>query len=131
MLRGVTIHRAPVLFRTRLDVASQISMYSFLPSGIWTGLRKIDPDSIDLINTHFAIPSGPTGVYLARKWNKPHVLTTHGGDLYDPSKKLSPHRIPPPEISGEAGAQPLGQSCYRFQGSGTKDKRHLWLWKTS
>ena len=92
---GVNIYRARVLFRHRLDVATQISMYSYFPSSLWTGWRKIDPENIDLINTHFAIPSGPTGVLLARWWKKPHVLTTHGGDIYDPSKKLSPHKFWP------------------------------------
>jgi L-malate glycosyltransferase len=92
---GVRIHRVPVLFRHRLDVATQVSMYSFLPSGYWGGVQRIDPEQVDLINTHFAVPSGPTGVLLSRKWNKPHVLTTHGGDIYDPSKKLSPHRFYP------------------------------------
>ena len=95
ILRGVEVHRAPVLFRHRLDVATQVSMYSFLPSGVWSGLRRLDPSRIDLINTHFAIPSGPTGILLAGRWAKPHVLTTHGGDIYDPSKRLSPHRFPP------------------------------------
>ena len=27
--------------------------------------------------------------------DSPHVLTVIGGDLYDPSKRLSPHRVPP------------------------------------
>lgn len=91
----VAIHRTKVLFRRRLDVASQLSMYSFLPGGVWKGLRSITPDDVDIINTHFAIPSGPTGILLSRRWQKPHILTVHGGDIYDPSKRLSPHRIPP------------------------------------
>lgn len=93
--KGVEVFRVPVLLRHRLDVATQISMYSFLPSGVWGGLRHLKPDAIDLINTHFAVPSGPTGALLARRWKKPHVLTAHGGDIYDPSKRLSPHRFAP------------------------------------
>ncbi len=92
---GVEIHRVRVPFRKREDVASQVSMYSFFPGGVWAGWRRIAPESVDLIHTHFAIPSGPTGILLSRMWRKPHILTTHGGDIYDPSKKLSPHRFPP------------------------------------
>jgi glycosyltransferase involved in cell wall biosynthesis len=46
----------------------------------------------DLVNTHFVVPSGPAGQVLARLNGAPHVLSLHGGDLYDPSKRVSPHR---------------------------------------
>jgi glycosyltransferase involved in cell wall biosynthesis len=48
--------------------------------------------AFDVINTHFAVPSGPVGQLLAAYYRVPNVLSIHGGDLYDPSKKLSPHR---------------------------------------
>jgi glycosyltransferase involved in cell wall biosynthesis len=48
----------------------------------------------DVINTHFAIPSGPTGYVLSRYFRLPNVLSIHGGDIYDPTKTLSPHRTP-------------------------------------
>ncbi len=31
---------------------------------------------------------------MARLSGLPHVLSLHGGDIFDPSKKLSPHRLP-------------------------------------
>jgi glycosyltransferase involved in cell wall biosynthesis len=33
-------------------------------------------------------------VLLARRLKLPHVLSVHGGDIYDPSKPYSPHRHP-------------------------------------
>jgi len=45
-----------------------------------------------VINTHFVLPTGPVGDALARLGKLPHVLSVHGGDLYDPSKWMSPHR---------------------------------------
>jgi glycosyltransferase involved in cell wall biosynthesis len=44
-----------------------------------------------VINTHFAVPSGPLGYIISRLFRIPNVLSLHGGDIYDPSKKLSPH----------------------------------------
>jgi glycosyltransferase involved in cell wall biosynthesis len=43
------------------------------------------------INTHFAIPTGPLGVWISRKFKIPNLLSIHGGDIYDPSKNSSPH----------------------------------------
>jgi glycosyltransferase involved in cell wall biosynthesis len=47
---------------------------------------------LDVINTHFAVPTGPLGQFLAQRFRVPNVLSVHGGDLYDPSKRSSPHR---------------------------------------
>jgi len=51
-------------------------------------------DRYDLINTHFVLPTGPLGDALARHARIPNVLSLHGGDLYDPAKRTSPHRHP-------------------------------------
>jgi glycosyltransferase involved in cell wall biosynthesis len=45
-----------------------------------------------VINTHFVVPTGPIGQWLANRFGIPNVLSVHGGDLYDPSKRSSPHR---------------------------------------
>jgi glycosyltransferase involved in cell wall biosynthesis len=89
---NAVIHRAAVLGRHSRAVASMTSMFSFLPAGVWRGIFAIRHERPDLINTWFAIPSGPTGVLLSRIFKIPHVLTMIGGDIYDPSKWYSPHR---------------------------------------
>jgi glycosyltransferase involved in cell wall biosynthesis len=89
---GVRIVRAPVLFRTQLAVANLPSMAAYLPSGAWRGLQLARQRPFDLINTHFVVPTGPLGHFLARRLAVPNVLSVHGGDLYDPSKASSPHR---------------------------------------
>jgi len=91
---GVRVFRVPVAFRRKLEVASMASMLSYFPSSVLNAFWAMNKDSYDIVNTHFAIPSGPTGYVLARKFRIPNVLSIHGGDLYDPSKRLSPHRIP-------------------------------------
>ena len=91
---NLTIFRAPVLGRTERSVASILSMLSFYPSSVRVGKRLIAEHKYDVINTWFAIPSGPTGSQLSRSCNIPHLLTVVGGDIYDPSKWYSPHCNP-------------------------------------
>src|SRR4030042_5821734 len=59
---GLSVYRAPVVGRGRLATASILSMLSFLPSGIATGYRAPGRGEDDVLNTHFAIPSGPFAV---------------------------------------------------------------------
>jgi glycosyltransferase involved in cell wall biosynthesis len=89
--RGVRVIRVPVFFRTQLSVANFPSMLAYLPMAAMRGFG-FGRGAFDLINTHFAVPSGPVGQLLAAYYRVPNVLSIHGGDLYDPSKKLSPHR---------------------------------------
>jgi glycosyltransferase involved in cell wall biosynthesis len=84
--------RVPVLFRRQLAVANFPSMLAYLPTGLWRGLRRGRQRRFDVINTHFAIPTGPLGEWLSRLLNVANVLSVHGGDLFDPSKRSSPHR---------------------------------------
>jgi glycosyltransferase involved in cell wall biosynthesis len=89
---GAAVVRVPVLFRRQLAVANLASMLAYLPTGLWRGLQLGRERRFDLINTHFALPTGPLGDWLAQRLEVPNVLSVHGGDLFDPSKKMSPHR---------------------------------------
>jgi glycosyltransferase involved in cell wall biosynthesis len=87
---GLKVHRVPVLGRGDLATASLISMLSFVPSGVADGCRRLRKKRYDILNSHFAVPSGPAGATLSRLFGIPHVLTIIGGDIYDPTKRLSP-----------------------------------------
>jgi len=91
---GVKVHRVGVLGRNSQATASLASMLSYFPASLHVGQKLINKRKPDLINSHFAIPTGPSGVLLARRNRIPHVLSIHGGDIYDPSKLLSPHHTP-------------------------------------
>jgi glycosyltransferase involved in cell wall biosynthesis len=91
---ALRIFRCKVWLRTATAVASLISLFAFYPAGVRLGRQLIRRYSYDVVNTWFAIPSGPTGVHVARYGELPHVLTIIGGDIYDPSKWYSPHRNP-------------------------------------
>ncbi len=91
--RGVRVLRVPVLFRRHLSVANFPSMLAYLPSAAWRAFRLRRSTSVcDVVNTHFVVPTGPAGQWIADRYGVPNVLSVHGGDLYDPSKQLSPHR---------------------------------------
>jgi hypothetical protein len=47
-------------------------------------------ERFDLRNAHFAVPTGPAPVILARMARIPHVISLHGGDINDPSKTPAP-----------------------------------------
>jgi glycosyltransferase involved in cell wall biosynthesis len=91
---GVKVHRVGVLGRDSQATASLASMLSYFPASLRVGQRLVSEMKPDLINSHFAIPTGPSAALLARRNRIPHVLSIHGGDIYDPSKLLSPHHTP-------------------------------------
>jgi glycosyltransferase involved in cell wall biosynthesis len=90
---GVRVVRVPVIFRRELAVANLPSMLAYLPAAALRGFLLGRGGRFDVINTHFVVPTGPVGHLLARAWRIPNVLSVHGGDLYDPSKASSPHRL--------------------------------------
>jgi L-malate glycosyltransferase len=91
-VRGVNIYRVPVLGKRSLQSAGLLSLVSFPLSAISAGLKIIKKNNPDIINSHFAVPTGPAGCFLSRVSGKKNVLNILGGDIYDPTKKLSPHR---------------------------------------
>jgi glycosyltransferase involved in cell wall biosynthesis len=89
---GVKIYRVPVFGRMDLPTASTISLVSFFPSALIYGLFLVPKIRPSVINAHFAVPSGLPAAFLAKIYKIPFVLTLIGGDIYDPSKGISPHR---------------------------------------
>jgi len=89
---GARVLRVPVFFRRELAVANFPSMLAYLPMAGVRAWREGLRSQFDVINTHFVVPTGPLGRWLARRYRIPNVLSLHGGDLYDPSKGSSPHR---------------------------------------
>lgn len=90
--RRIHVYRVNVLGRKHRDTASLISMATYLLSArkkIRSLCRRLN---FDVINTHFAVPTGPIGNYARKHCGAPNVLSIHGGDIFDPSKRLSPHR---------------------------------------
>ncbi|HEX5385200.1 MAG TPA: glycosyltransferase family 4 protein [Gemmatimonadales bacterium] len=92
MRGGVEVVRVPVIGRTDKSVASLPSMLSYPPAAWLAAARLLRGRRFDVINSHFAVPTGPGSLPVARLSRTPHVISIHGGDIYDPSKRISPHR---------------------------------------
>ena len=56
---GVRVVRVPVFFRKELAVANFPSMFAYLPSGFLRGTKLGREANFHVINTHFAVPTGP------------------------------------------------------------------------
>lgn len=91
---GVNIVRTRVWGRRDRSAASMRSMLTYPPSAWVAGARLLRELEFDLINAHFAVPTGPGSLPLARMAGIPHVLSLHGGDIYNPAYRFSPHRLP-------------------------------------
>ncbi len=90
--RGVSIHRVRVWGRAQLPTATLRSLLTFVPAALLRGIPVMRTLRPDVVNAHFAVPSGLPAVFLSRLFRVPLVLTFIGGDVYDPSKGVSPHR---------------------------------------
>lgn len=89
---GVTVHRFSYFYPYRFQrLASDTGMYSalrhsfvamvqlplFLISELWCSWRLINLYQIDLIHSHWFIPSGLVGAVVAFIRKKPHIITSH------------------------------------------------------
>lgn len=89
---GFNLYRVSILGRKDIYTATFISMLSYLFSGFLKGWQLCRKDKYDVINTHFAIPTGPLGVFLSKIFRIKNILDIHGGDIYNPTRKISPHK---------------------------------------
>lgn len=88
----VYVHRARVLGRHAVPTASLLSMVTFVPAALWRGMWLCRAHPFDVVNAQFVIPSGVPALILAKLFGKPLVVSFIGGDLYDPSKSIAPHK---------------------------------------
>jgi len=92
---GINVFSVGALGRKDPHVAPMGSLLCYPLTGFACAARLFARGRYDVINTHFAIPSGPLGFALSALFRVPNVLSVHGGDIYDPSRRLSPHRCKP------------------------------------
>jgi len=90
---NLRVVRLRVSGRKERATATNRAMLGYLAAGAaWIVRQREELRDIDVINTHFSIPTGPLGMFASHILDVPNVLTIIGGDIYDPSKASSPHR---------------------------------------
>lgn len=88
----INIYRVKVPFKRGKFTTSLASLIAF-PFVAYPVVKKLcNKYNYLFINTHFAVPTGPLGVVVSKKFLIPNILSLHGGDIYDPTKIISPHR---------------------------------------
>jgi glycosyltransferase involved in cell wall biosynthesis len=92
VIDGINVYRIKVLGRKELPTATMLSLVSFPFLAYRKANELCKKNKYDFINTHFTIPTGPLGVWMSKKYKIKNILSLHGGDIYDPTKKKSPHR---------------------------------------
>jgi len=92
VIEGINIYRVPAIGRKGLQTASMLSMLSYVVFGTIKSIQLLLKNRYTFIHSIFVIPSGPVGYIVSKLFKIPHLLTLVGGDIYDPSKKTSPHR---------------------------------------
>lgn len=86
MLSGVRVVRTPSL-RRKAFVATFYDMGAYVISGILAGIRILRDWKPDVIQVHFAVPTGPAGWTLSHlsplvlNRRVPYILTAHLGDV--------------------------------------------------
>jgi len=91
-IKGVKIVRVYSGKRSDLAKASFLNLILFCPFGFFQGWKLLWKENYDFINTHFAIPSGLVGLLLGKIFRVKNILTLHGADIFDPSRKMSGDR---------------------------------------
>lgn len=91
---NIEIVRVPSICRKRRTNATLLELLSYWPASEYRGNQYFRRTAFDLIHSHFVVPSAVGADRLAQRFGLPHIVSIHGGDVYDPSKTLSPHRVP-------------------------------------
>lgn len=86
------------VFRKNKNKANLLSLLLFPITGYFKGKKLCRKNNYDAINTHFAIPSGPLGYLLAKKFKIKNILSVHGGDIYNPTRKIHNNPLLKPVI---------------------------------
>ncbi|MGH7797320.1 MAG: glycosyltransferase family 4 protein [Candidatus Binatia bacterium] len=88
--RVVRVFTIPRRDRARFSFSGMLSYIGFGLVHILS--RRSDYRQNDVINIHFSLPGGVLGILAGRMLGIPCILTIIGGDIYDPTKRSSPHR---------------------------------------
>jgi len=88
---GINIYRVPTFFRKDRATATFLSMLTYDFFAILKGIQLCLKNKYGFINTQFVVPTGPVGLVLSKLFGIKNILSLIGGDIYDPSKKSSPH----------------------------------------
>ncbi|OGM18703.1 hypothetical protein A2686_03450 [Candidatus Woesebacteria bacterium RIFCSPHIGHO2_01_FULL_38_10] len=89
---NVEIFRVRSFLRESRWSSGIISLSFFCISAFVKGFSLVKKNKYNIVHSFFALPSGLVGVALSKIFRIPHVLTIVGGEIYDPTRSISPDR---------------------------------------
>lgn len=92
IINGINVFRIKVIGRKELPTATLISMLTFPLRAYKKTCKLCEKNKYEFVLSYFAVPSGTLGRRISKKYNLKHIVNIVGGDLYDPTKRLSPHK---------------------------------------
>lgn len=92
IINGVNIFRVDVWGRKEKSNAGLMSLLTFPLCAYKMACELCNQNQYDFIHIHFAVPTGPLGVIVSKKFKIRNILSIYGGDIFDPTKKFSPHK---------------------------------------
>ncbi|MFA5856441.1 MAG: glycosyltransferase family 4 protein [Candidatus Pacearchaeota archaeon] len=92
LVDDINIYRVKVIGRKELPTATMLSLLSFPVNAYKKTKELCERNDYKFVLSYFTVPSGTLGRKIAKKYNLFHIVNIVGGDIYDPTKKLSPHK---------------------------------------
>jgi len=92
VVSGINVYRVPIFGRKNLFQGTVLSMISYLATSLIKSFILCRKNKYEFINSHFTLRGGLIGNCLSFIFNVKNIISLHGGDVYNPSKILSPHR---------------------------------------
>lgn len=65
----------------------------FVFSMFYKGFKLLSRYRYDVIHSHWILPSGLVGAFLSKLYRIPHIVTSHGSDIYGLNNKLARYLI--------------------------------------
>ncbi len=82
---GIMVYRFPFFARNKLLIEHEkipfLRMVLYYITGFFLTIYAVFKNRCDVIHTHWAIPTGPIGVWVGTLLKKPLAVTIHGSDL--------------------------------------------------
>jgi glycosyltransferase involved in cell wall biosynthesis len=92
IIDGINIHRVKIIGARNSFPATIVSLVLYPVCAFWKGLKLCLNNRYLGIHSHFVLPAGLLGFFLSKLFDINHTIFIHGGDIYDPTQKRSPHQ---------------------------------------
>ncbi len=89
---GISVHRVKVPGARSAFPAPLLSIMLYPIYALGKGIILCQKNTYTRINSHFVLPAGLLGFVLSKLFGIPYIVSIHGGDIYDPTRRRSPHQ---------------------------------------